>query len=145
MRLVVQRATSASVTVGGEVTGSIALGLVILVGVRQGDTAAAARRLAGTVAHLRILADGEGRMNRSVLEAGGACLVVSQFTLYGDTRRGRRPSFVEAAGPDEAEPLIREFSAALEALGVPVAQGRFRAHMEVALVNDGPVTIVMDA
>lgn len=145
MRLVVQRATSASVTVGGEVTGSIALGLVILVGVRQGDTAAAARRLAGKVAHLRIFADGEGRMNRSVLEAGGACLVVSQFTLYGDTRRGRRPSFVEAAGPDEAEPLIREFSAALEALGVPVAQGRFRAHMEVALVNDGPVTIVMDA
>jgi D-tyrosyl-tRNA(Tyr) deacylase len=144
VRLVVQRVASASVTVDGEVTGSIGLGLVVLVGVRRGDTAEAARRLAGKVAHLRVLADDEGRMNRSVLEAGGSCLVVSQFTLYGDTRRGRRPSFVEAAGPEEAEALIGEFSAALEALGVPVAQGRFRAHMEVALTNDGPVTIVVD-
>ena len=144
MRLVVQRVASASVTVDGEVTGSIGVGLVVLVGVRRGDTAEAARRLAGKVAHLRVLADDGGRMNRSVLEAGGSCLVVSQFTLYGDTRRGRRPSFVEAAGPEEAEALIGEFSAALEALGVPVAQGRFRAHMEVALINDGPVTIVVD-
>jgi D-tyrosyl-tRNA(Tyr) deacylase len=145
VRLVVQRATSASVTVGGEVTGAIGPGLVILVGVRHGDTAEAARTLARKVVHLRVFADEVGRMNRSVLEAGGSCLVVSQFTLYGDTRRGRRPSFVEAAGPEEAEALIGEFSSALQALGVPVAQGRFRAHMAVALVNDGPVTIVMDS
>ena len=144
MRLVVQRASSASVTVDGEVTGSIGPGLVILVGVKEGDTPEAARRLADKVANLRIFADDEGRMNRSVLEASGSCLVVSQFTLYGDTRRGRRPSFVEAARPEDAEPLISVFSEALESLGLPVAGGRFRAHMEVALVNDGPVTIVME-
>lgn len=144
MRLVVQRASSASVTVDGEVTGSIGPGLVILVGVKEGDTPEAARRLADKVANLRIFADDEGRMNRSVLEAAGSCLVVSQFTLYGDTRRGRRPSFVEAARPEDAEPLVSVFSEALESLGLPVAGGRFRAHMEVALVNDGPVTIVME-
>jgi D-tyrosyl-tRNA(Tyr) deacylase len=132
------------VTVDGEVTGSIGPGLVILVGVKEGDTPEAARRLADKVANLRIFADDEGRMNRSVLEAAGSCLVVSQFTLYGDTRRGRRPSFVEAARPEDAEPLVSVFSEALESLGLPVAGGRFRAHMEVALVNDGPVTIVME-
>jgi D-aminoacyl-tRNA deacylase len=144
VRLVVQRASSASVRVDGEVTGSIGPGLVILVGVKEGDTPEAARRLADKVANLRIFADDEGRMNRSVLEASGSCLVVSQFTLYGDTRRGRRPSFVEAARPEDAEPLISVFSEALGSLGLPVSGGRFRAHMEVALVNDGPVTIVME-
>jgi D-aminoacyl-tRNA deacylase len=144
MRLVIQRVTSACVRVDGEIVGSIGPGLVVLVGVRDGDTPEGARRLARKVAELRIFADGEGRMNRSVLDASGACLVVSQFTLYGDTRRGRRPSFVEAARPEEAEPLIGVFVAELAALGVPVEQGRFRAHMEVSLTNDGPVTIVMD-
>ena len=145
MRLVLQRATSASVRVDGAVVGSIGLGLVILVGVREGDTEEQARRLAAKAAQLRIFADDEGRMNRSVLEASGAALVVSQFTLYGDTRRGRRPSFVEAARPEVAEPLIRVFCEELAALGVPVAEGRFQAHMEVELTNDGPVTIVMEA
>jgi D-aminoacyl-tRNA deacylase len=145
MRLVLQRVTSASVRVDGEVVGSIGLGLVVLVGVREGDTPEAARRLAEKVVTLRIFADGAGRMNRSLLEASGACLVVSQFTLYGDTRRGRRPSFVEAARPEVAEPLIRLFAGELAALGVPVEQGRFQAHMEVALTNDGPVTIVMES
>jgi D-tyrosyl-tRNA(Tyr) deacylase len=145
LRLVVQRATSASVRVDGEVVGSIGPGLVVLVGVREGDTPEAARRLADKVANLRIFGDDEGRMNRSVLEASGSCLVVSQFTLYGDTRRGRRPSFVEAARPEVAEPLIGVFVGALAALGVEVAEGVFRAHMEVSLVNDGPVTIVMES
>jgi D-tyrosyl-tRNA(Tyr) deacylase len=145
VRLVLQRATSASVRVDGAVVGSIGLGLVILVGVREGDTEEQARRLAAKAAQLRIFADDEGRMNRSVLEASGAALVVSQFTLYGDTRRGRRPSFVEAARPEVAEPLIRVFCEELAALGVPVAEGRFQAHMEVELTNDGPVTIVMEA
>jgi D-tyrosyl-tRNA(Tyr) deacylase len=144
MRLVLQRVTSASVCVDGEIVGSIGPGLVVLVGVREGDTPEGARHLARKVAELRIFADDEGRMNRSVLDASGSCLVVSQFTLYGDTRRGRRPSFVEAARPEEAEPLIGVFMAELTALGVPVDQGRFRAHMEVALTNDGPVTIVME-
>jgi D-tyrosyl-tRNA(Tyr) deacylase len=144
VRLVLQRVTSASVRVDDEVVGSIGLGLVVLVGVREGDTAEAARRLARKVSELRIFPDGEGRMNRSVLDASGSCLVVSQFTLYGDTRRGRRPSFVEAARPEDAEPLVKVFADELAALGVPVEQGRFRAHMEVALTNDGPVTIVMD-
>ena len=144
MRLVLQRVTSASVSVDGETVGSIDRGLVVLVGVRQGDTPEAIRRLARKVSELRIFPDDEGRMNRSVLEASGSCLVVSQFTLYGDTRRGRRPSFVEAARPEEAEPLIGAFTDELETLGVPVEQGRFRAHMDVALTNDGPVTIVME-
>jgi D-aminoacyl-tRNA deacylase len=144
MRLVLQRVTSASVRVDGEVVGSIGLGLVVLVGVREGDTAEAARWLADKVVNLRIFADDGGRMNRSVLEASGSCLVVSQFTLYGDTRRGRRPSFVEAARPEVAEPLVRLFAGELATLGVPVEQGRFQAHMEVALTNDGPVTIVME-
>ena len=143
MRLVLQRATSASVEVDGGVVGSIGPGLVILAGVRDGDTPEAARRLAEKVVNLRIFADDEGRMNRSVLEAGGSCLVISQFTLYGDTRRGRRPSFVEAARPESAEPLIEVFAAELERLGAPVARGRFRAEMKVTLTNDGPVTIVM--
>jgi D-tyrosyl-tRNA(Tyr) deacylase len=145
MRLVLQRVTSASVTVDGEVVGSIGRGLVVLVGVRHGDTPEGIRRLARKVSELRIFPDDEDRMNRSVLEASGSCLVVSQFTLYGDTRRGRRPSFVEAARPEEAEPLVGLFADELKAIGVPVEQGRFRAHMDVALVNDGPVTIVMEA
>jgi D-tyrosyl-tRNA(Tyr) deacylase len=144
MRLVLQRVTSASVCVDGETVGSIGPGLVVLVGVGEGDTPEGARRLAHKVAELRVFADGEGRMNRSVLDMSGACLVVSQFTLYGDTRRGRRPSFAEAARPEDAEPLVGLFAGELAALGVPVEQGRFRAHMEVTLTNDGPVTILMD-
>lgn len=145
MRLLVQRVSSASVAVGGERVAQIGRGLLVLAGVRRGDTAAAARRLGARVAALRVFSDAEGKMNLSVRDAGGEILVVSQFTLYGDTRKGNRPSFVQAASPEEAEPLVEELAAAAAAEGVPVRQGRFRAHMEVALVNDGPVTVMLEA
>ncbi|HEX5365769.1 MAG TPA: D-aminoacyl-tRNA deacylase [Acidimicrobiales bacterium] len=144
MRSVVQRVAGARVTVDGEVVGEIGAGLCALVGVARGDTPAQARELAGKLAHLRILGDDAGVMNRSVLDVGAAVLVVSQFTLYGDTRRGRRPSWAAAARPEEAEPLVEAVVAGLRGLGVEVAAGRFGAHMRVALVNDGPVTLVLD-
>jgi D-tyrosyl-tRNA(Tyr) deacylase len=144
VRLVLQRVTSASVSVGGAVVASVGPGLLVLAGVGEGDTAAQAERLAGKVAALRIFPDGEARMNRSVLDAGGAALVVSQFTLYGDARKGTRPSFAGAARPEVAVPVLAAFVAALRAAGVPVAEGRFGARMEVALVNDGPVTILLE-
>lgn len=145
MRALVQRAGPARVTVDGRETGAIAGGLVVLVGATHDDTDADADWLARKIAGLRVFADGEGQMNRDVLEAGGAVLVVPQFTLYGDARRGRRPDFVAAARPERAEPLFERFCAALSAAGVTVARGVFRAHMRVELVNDGPVTLLVES
>ena len=145
MRLVVQRVTSASVRVDGEVVGAISAGLLVLVGVRDGDDDAMAQRLALKTAELRIFADEDGRFNRSVLDGGGDVLVVSQFTLYGDVRRGRRPSFNDAARPEVAEPVVEAYTRSLEALNLRVARGRFGAHMQVGSVNDGPVTIIVDS
>jgi len=133
------------VRVGGEQIAAIGSGLVVLVGVSVRDTEADAAWLADKVRGSRIFPDGRANMNRSVTEAGGAALVVSQFTLYGDARRGRRPSFVEAARPEQAEPLVASVVAALRDAGLEVAEGRFGAMMEVDLVNDGPVTILLDS
>jgi len=144
MRAVVQRVSWARVRVGGEAVGEIGPGLLVLVGAAAGDTPADAAALADKLAGLRIFPDDEGRMNRSVAEARGAVLVVSQFTLLGDLRRGRRPSFTEAAPPEEAEPLVDLVTEHLRRAGVPCATGRFRAHMEVELLNDGPVTLVLE-
>ena len=139
MRALVQRVTSAAVTAGAEVVGEIGPGLCVFVGVSHDDDVAVAAKLASKVANLRVFDD-----ERSLLDAGGAALVVSQFTLYGDTSRGRRPSWVAAARPEHAEPLISSFVGELQALDVPVATGRFRAHMQVSLVNDGPVTLLLE-
>ncbi len=144
MRAVVQRVSEASVTVGDEVVGAIERGVLVLLGVREGDTQAEADWLASKVAQLRIFSDDEGRFNLSVLDIGGAALVVSQFTLYGDARKGRRPDFTKAARPETAEPLIEHFVAQLQAAGVPTATGRFGASMAVHLVNQGPVTILLE-
>lgn len=144
MRAVVQRVAEASVTVAGETVGRIGPGLAVLVGVAPGDGTADAHALADKLVGLRIFPDGEGKMNRSVVDAGGEVLVVSQFTLLADLRKGRRPSFVGAADPDHAEPLVEEVAARVAAAGVRSAGGRFGASMEVHLVNDGPVTLVMD-
>jgi D-tyrosyl-tRNA(Tyr) deacylase len=145
MRAVVQRVSQASVTVGDEVVGAIGQGLLILLGIGVGDSEAEARLLAEKTANLRIFADEEGRFNRSLLDVGGEALVVSQFTLYADTRRGRRPSFSDAAPPEIAAPLVDVFAGELRRLGVAVSTGRFGAMMRVALVNDGPVTILLDS
>ncbi len=145
MRLVIQRVLSASVRVDAETVGAIGPGLLILIGVRDGDDEATAQRLAAKTAELRIFADAEGRFNRSLLESGGEALVVSQFTLYGDVRRGRRPSFNDAARPELAEPVVEAYARALEAQGIRVARGRFGAMMHVESVNDGPVTILIDS
>jgi len=144
MRAVVQRVTSASVEVGGVVVSAIGPGLLVLVGVTHDDDEARATKLAGKLAHLRVLDDDAGVMNRSVLETGGAVLVVSQFTLYGDTVKGRRPSWLAAARPEVAEPLVTAVVDGLRALGVPVQTGRFRTEMAVSLVNDGPVTLIVE-
>jgi D-aminoacyl-tRNA deacylase len=145
MRAVVQRVTRASVTVDGELVGAIGPGLVALVGVTHDDGSAEAEKLAGKLANLRVLADDEGVMNRSVLEAGAAVLVVSQFTLYGDTVKGRRPSWIHAARPEHAEPLLEAVVAGLRSIGVAeVETGRFRTDMAVELVNDGPVTVLLE-
>ena len=145
MRAVVQRVSRAAVLVDGETVGAIDTGLLVLVGVTHGDTEAQATKLATKVWGLRVFPDDEGVMNRSVGEAGGQALVVSQFTLYGDTSRGRRPSWIAAAAPEVAEPLVAAVVTALERLGADVATGRFRAHMQVELVNDGPVTVLLEA
>jgi D-tyrosyl-tRNA(Tyr) deacylase len=145
MRALLQRVKSASVRVDGEVIAEIGPGLLVLLGVAVGDGGGAARWLADKIAALRIFADDEGRMNRSVLEVGGAVLAVSQFTLYADTRKGRRPSFVEAQGGEGAEALYQTFLSCLRETGVPVETGRFGADMQVALINDGPVTIIVDS
>jgi len=144
MRAVLQRVRWATVTVGDETVGAIAAGWLVLLGVGPTDTPAECDWLADKVAHLRAFADADGKMNLSVLDTGGAVLVVSQFTLYGDCRKGRRPSFTAAAPPAVAEPLYEAFVVALRARGIPVATGRFAADMQVELVNDGPVTFVLD-
>ena len=144
MRAVVQRVVRARVRVGEEVTGEIGSGLLALVGVTHRDTAEEARRMAAKLWGLRVFDDGEAAMNRSVGEAAGALLVVSQFTVYGDTTRGRRPSWSAAAPPAQAEPLVDAVVWGLRELGATVATGRFGAHMLVALENDGPVTLVVD-
>ncbi|NLM41372.1 MAG: D-tyrosyl-tRNA(Tyr) deacylase [Firmicutes bacterium] len=143
MRAVVQRVKQASVTVDGAVVGKIAHGLLVFLGVGQGDSSEDARYLAEKIAKLRIFSDDQGKLNLDVQAVGGAVLAVSQFTLYGDCRRGRRPSFSSAAPPDEAQALYEEFVAELQAAGIPVATGVFQAHMEVSLVNDGPVTLIV--
>jgi D-tyrosyl-tRNA(Tyr) deacylase len=144
MRAVVQRVRRARVVVGDEVVGAIEGGLLVLLGVAPTDTAEGARWLADKVVGLRIFNDASGKMNRALEEVGGAVLVVSQFTLYGDCRKGRRPSFVGAAGPEVAVPLYEAFVDAVRALGVPAATGRFGAMMQVELVNDGPVTLIVE-
>ncbi len=144
MRVLVQRVAWGRVTVGGHPVAEIGPGLLLLVGVTHSDTEAEARYLARKVAHLRIFEDEQGKMNRSVLDVGGEALVVSQFTLYGDTRRGRRPSFIQAARPEHAEPLVARFADFLREEGVPVQTGQFGAYMQVELCNDGPVTIWLE-
>jgi D-tyrosyl-tRNA(Tyr) deacylase len=144
MRALVQRVTEAEVRVDGERIGRIGAGLCVLVGVTHDDDPAAAARLADKLWHLRVMADEAGVMNRSVADTGGELLVVSQFTLYGDTSRGRRPSWVAAARPEVAEPLVSRVVEELRGRGASVATGRFGAEMEVALVNDGPVTLLLE-
>lgn len=144
MRAVIQRVSEARVLVDDQVVGEIGTGLLVLVGVTHGDTEEDAQWLARKVAGLRIFEDEAGKMNRSVQDVGGSVLVVSQFTLYADARKGRRPSFVEAAPPHVAEPLIEAFCRYLREEGVPVATGRFGATMRVCLCNEGPVTIIVD-
>ena len=144
MRALLQRVTRGAVRVDGEVIGAIDAGLVILIGVGDGDGEADAEFLAQKIAGLRIFGDAEGRFNLSLLDSGGAALVISQFTLYADARKGRRPSFVHAAPPERAEALVEHFAAALRGAGVTVAAGRFRSHMAVEIHNDGPVTLWLD-
>lgn len=145
MRAVIQRVTYAEVQVDGSVVGKIGPGLLVLLGVAKGDNTADAEFLARKVSELRIFPDEAGKMNRSVLESGGAMLAVSQFTLYGDCRKGRRPSFDSAAGPEEARVLYERFVEASRATGLQVATGIFQADMKVSLLNDGPVTLIVES
>src|SRR6202045_479600 len=145
MRAVLQRVSRAKVTVEGRVTGQIGAGLMILLSVGREDTSAIAASMAEKVANLRIFEDDQGKMNRSLLDVQGGALVVSQFTLYGDARGQRRPSFISAAPPEKAAALYEEFNSSLRALGVTVATGVFQAVMSVELVNEGPVTILLDS
>jgi D-aminoacyl-tRNA deacylase len=145
VRAVVQRVSRAAVRVDGELRGGIGAGLLVLLGVEAGDGQAEAERLAGKTARLRIFPAEDGRFDRSLLDTGGAALVVSQFTLLADTAKSNRPSFTRAARPEEAEPLVERFCGALRELGVPVETGKFGASMEVDLLNDGPVTIVLES
>lgn len=146
MRVLLQRVSAGSVTVDGEIRGEIAAGFVALVGVTHADTEAEAERLAKKTAHLRVFSDSEGKMNRSLLDVAGAVLVVSQFTLYADARKGRRPSYIQAAQPDAAERVIQHYAACLAEAGLrQVEHGVFGALMQVAIQNDGPVTIMLDS
>ena len=145
MRIVLQRVTDASVTVDDIEVGRIGLGLVLLVGIGPDDGKEQAMTLAEKCAALRIFDDNQGKMNRSILDVGGEVLAVSQFTLYGDTRKGRRPSFTSAASPDIAEPLFNRFVDMLKDMGIRTATGRFGARMRVKIVNDGPVTFILEA
>ncbi len=145
MRAVVQRVSSSSVTVEGSVIGSTQQGLLVLLGVADTDTAADVQYICDKVSHLRIFEDDQDKMNLSVLDVDGEICVVSQFTLYGDVRKGRRPNFMKAAPPALAEQLYLEVVEAFKEKGIPVSTGQFQAHMEVALVNDGPVTILLDS
>lgn len=145
MRAVIQRVSEASVEVDGQVVGAVGQGLLVLLGVGQGDGAEEARLLAEKTAQLRIFSDEAGKFNRSLIDVGGEALVVSQFTLYADTRKGRRPSFTDAAPPELAAPLVEAYAAALAGYGIRVATGVFGAMMRVGLVNEGPVTIILDS
>ena len=145
MRAVLQRVSSARVLVEGSVTGEIGPGLVVLLAVGREDTAATAASMAEKIVNLRIFGDDQGKMNRSLLDADGAVLAVSQFTLYGDARGQRRPSFIQAAPPEQGKALYEEFVRAVQAHGVRVATGVFQTHMSVEIVNDGPVTILLDS
>lgn len=145
MRAVVQRVSRARVVIAEAVAGEVQHGLLVLLGVTQSDTPEQAQWLAEKIAGLRIFNDQDGKMNRDVTEIGGGILVVSQFTLYGDCKKGRRPSFVDAAPPEIAIPLYEAFVNAIKALGIPTATGRFGAMMQVELVNDGPVTLILDS
>ena len=144
MRAIVQRVTAASVSVDDQVIGQIGPGLVLLVGVRDSDSAAAAAYLAEKIAHLRIFADEDSKFHRSVLAVGGAVLLISQFTVYGDSRKGRRPNFSAAAPPEVAAPLLEMLAGELRSRGLEVQTGQFAAHMQVTLTNDGPVTVIVD-
>ena len=144
MRAVCQRVSEARITVDAETVAEIGAGLVVLLGIARDDTSADVSRLAGKVARLRIFEDADGKFDRSLLDTGGSALVVSQFTLIADTRKGNRPSFTDAAPPAEAEPVYEEFCTALADHGIPVERGVFGARMAVSLVNDGPVTIALD-
>jgi D-aminoacyl-tRNA deacylase len=144
MKAVLQRVSRSSVSIGGFVHAEIGPGLLVLLGIASGDERPDAERLAGKVARLRVFEDDTGRFDRSLLDTGGAALVVSQFTLVADTTKGNRPSFSDAAAPDAAEPVYESFCAALRELGVPVETGVFGARMEIELLNDGPVTIVLE-
>ncbi|MCS1350246.1 D-aminoacyl-tRNA deacylase [Mechercharimyces sp. CAU 1602] len=145
MRVLLQRVTEAKVTVQNETVGSIQQGLLLLIGVTHGDEAQDVEYLADKVVHLRIFTDEEGKMNRSLLDIGGAALCVSQFTLYGDCLKGRRPNFMEAASPQEAEVLYEQFNERLRSFGVHVENGQFGQMMEVSLTNDGPVTLMLES
>lgn len=144
MKAVVQRVSKASVSVGREMLGAIGSGLVVLLGIGQGDGEEQAHWLSNKIANLRVFSDENGKMNRSVLDIGGQVLLISQFTLYGDTRRGNRPGFTDAALPDMAEPLVDRVGQLLAQAGVPVVSGQFQAHMLVEIHNDGPVTIILE-
>ncbi len=145
MRAVIQRVSRASVVVEGRVAGEIVAGLVVLLGVGRADNPESAAYLAEKIVNLRIFSDDAGKMNLSLLDVGGSALVVSQFTLYGDTRGGRRPSYIQAAPPEEANLLYQEFVGSMRGRGIRVETGVFQAHMQVELVNDGPVTILLDS
>ena len=145
MRAVVQRVSSASVTVNDEITGQIGRGLLVLLGIGEGDTETDVIYLAGKVAGLRVFEDEAGKMNLTLADVSGAVLAVSQFTLFGDCRKGRRPSFIAAARPEKANPLYEAFVAELQGQGIAVETGRFQAQMDVSLVNDGPVTLLLDS
>jgi len=145
MRALIQRVSRASVTVDEQIVGEIGQGLLVLLGVGQNDSEVQVKTLVDKIVYLRIFGDNEGKMNHSLLDIGGQVLVVSQFTLYADVRRGRRPSFTDAAPPSLAEPLVERFKSAIAAYGLTVADGIFGAYMEVELLNDGPVTIWMDS
>lgn len=145
MKVLLQRSKQASVTIDGEVTGAIDKGYVLLVGITHEDTPEDVKYVAKKIAGLRIWEDEEGKMNRDLSEVGGAVLSVSQFTLYGDVSKGRRPSFIQAARPEQAEPLWEQFNEELRALGLHVETGRFGAMMDVSLVNDGPVTLMVES
>jgi D-tyrosyl-tRNA(Tyr) deacylase len=145
VRAVIQRVSQASVTVEGEITGQIERGFLVLLGVGTDDTEDDAAYLAGKAVGLRVFEDADGKMNLSLADVGGAMLVVSQFTLYGDARKGRRPSFIEAARPEKANQLYESFCAEVRGQGIRVETGRFQKHMDVALVNDGPVTLLLDS
>jgi len=145
MRAVIQRVSSAQVSVGGQVVGQIGLGFLVLLGIAPADGEQEAQYLARKIVGLRVFEDSDGKMNLALADVGGSVLAVSQFTLYADVRKGRRPSFIDAARPEHAEPLYQHFCRMLAAEGIAVQQGIFQAHMAIALVNDGPVTIWMDS